>query len=85
MTDTDPSPVVGLWVTADGYIRQELMPDGRYDEAGGNQKSAYQGRYEVDGPRIRYWDDTGFEADGTFIDGVLHHVGMKFRREAPPK
>ncbi len=27
-------------------------------------------------------DDTGFTADGTFIDGVLHHGGMiLYRRE----
>ena len=72
---------VGMWVTADAQIRQELLPDGRYDEARGDRKSAYQGRYEVTGTHIRYWDDTGFEADGDFIDGVLHHVGMKFYRE----
>ncbi|MGO4615286.1 Atu4866 domain-containing protein [Nocardia sp. 2YAB30] len=24
--------IVGMWVTADGYIRQELRADGRYDE-----------------------------------------------------
>ena len=84
MTNTSPASVVGIWVTADGYIRQELMTDGRYDEARGNKKSAYQGRYEIDGARIRYWDDTGFEADGEFIGGVLHHVGMKFyRRDVP--
>jgi hypothetical protein len=73
--------VAGMWVTADGYIRQELLPNGRYDEARGNKKSAYQGRYEIEGRRIRYWDDTGFEADGEFINGVLHHAGMQFHRE----
>lgn len=85
MTDTPPASVVGMWVTADGYIRQELLPNGRYDEARGNRKRAYQGRYEVDGVHIQYWDDTGFEADGEFVDGVLHHVGMKFYREADPE
>ena len=81
MTDAPHHPVVGLWVTADGYIRQQLQSDGRYDEARGHKASAYQGRYEVHGSRIHYWDDTGFEADGEFIDGVLHHVGMTFHRE----
>lgn len=81
MATTPSDTIVGMWVTADGYIRQELLPDGRYDEARGNKASAYQGRYEVDGSHINYWDDTGFEADGEFIDGVLHHVGMKFFRE----
>ena len=31
----------GLWVTADGHVRHELLPDGRYDEARGTQASAY--------------------------------------------
>ena len=81
MASLPPESVVGMWVTADGYIRQELLPNGRYDEARGNKASADHGRYEVDGLHINYWDDTGFEADGEFIDGVLHHVGMKFFRE----
>jgi hypothetical protein len=76
-------PYAGMWVTADGYIRQELLPNGRYDEARGNKTSAYQGRYEIIGNQIKYWDDTGFEADGEFIGDILHHVGMKFFRERP--
>jgi Agrobacterium tumefaciens protein Atu4866 len=74
-------PFVGMWVTADGFIRQELLPDGRYDEARGNKKSAYQGRYEITGNHIAYWDDTGFTADGEFTDDVLSHVGLLFFRE----
>lgn len=73
---------VGMWVTENGNIRHELLPNGRYDEARGNRKSAYQGRYEVKGNHIDYWDDTGFTADGTFIDdNTLHHGGMIFRRQ----
>ncbi|CAH2395637.1 Atu4866 domain-containing protein [Mesorhizobium ventifaucium] len=72
---------VGMWVTADGHIRHNLLPNGRYDEARGNRDSAYQGRYEIRGNHIDYWDDTGFTADGTFIDGVLHHAGMILYRE----
>lgn len=37
-------PYVGMWVTADGHIRHNLLPNGRYDEARGNRDSAYQGR-----------------------------------------
>ena len=74
-------PYVGMWVTADGYIRHELLPNNRYDEARGNRPSAYQGRYTVKGNRIDYVDDTGFSADGEFIDGVLYHAGMVLRRE----
>jgi hypothetical protein len=78
-------PYVGMWVTADGYICHELLPNGRYDEARGRKKSAYQGRYEVRENHIDYWDDTGFTADGTFAsDNVLHHAGMILYRERPP-
>lgn len=73
---------IGMWVTADGYIRQELLPNGRYDEARGGRKSAYQGRYEIKGKHIDYWDDTGFTADGEFIDeNTLQHGGYIFYRE----
>lgn len=73
-------PYVGMWVTADGNIRHELLPNGRYDEARGRRESAYQGRYEVTGDHIAYWDDTGFTADGDFIDDVLYHAGMVLYR-----
>lgn len=74
-------PYIGMWVTADGAIRHELLPNGRYDEARGNRQSAYQGRYEVNGDHIDYWDDTGFTADGTFVDrDTLHHGGMVLYR-----
>jgi len=75
-------PYSGMWVTADGYVRHHLLPNGRYDEARGSRESAYQGRYRVTGNHIDYWDDTGFTADGEFIDDVLHHGGMiLYRRE----
>ncbi|MBU8824669.1 Atu4866 domain-containing protein [Mycolicibacterium goodii] len=71
-----------MWVTADGHVRQELLPDGRYDEARGTRESAYTGSYEVRGNRIDYRDDTGFTADGTFVtDNELHHGGMVFHRQ----
>jgi hypothetical protein len=74
-------PYVGMWITADGHIRHQLLPNGRYDEARGTRESAYRGRYEVTGDHIDYWDDTGFTADGDFIDGVLHHAGMILYRD----
>ncbi|MGY3610440.1 MULTISPECIES: Atu4866 domain-containing protein [unclassified Bradyrhizobium] len=67
---------VGLWVTQDGNISHELLPNSRYVEARGTRERAYEGRYEVTGTHIEYWDDTGFTADGDFIDDVLHHAGM---------
>ena len=60
---------------------RELLPNGRYDEARGSKRSAYQGRYVITGNHIDYVDDTGFTADGDFVDGVLHHAGMILRRE----
>lgn len=74
-------PYVGMWVTADCHVRHELLPNGRYDEQRGTRRSAYRGRYTVTGNHIDYVDDTGFTADGEFVDGVLHHGGMVLRRE----
>lgn len=79
--DADSHPYAGMWVTADGYIRHELLPNGRYDEARGNHISAYQGRYMVKDNHIEYVDDTGFTADGDFINDVLYHAGMVLYRE----
>ncbi|NNH57904.1 Atu4866 domain-containing protein [Rhizobium laguerreae] len=74
-------PYVGMWVTDDGRVRHELLPNGRYDEARGSRESAYRGRYDVTGSHIEYRDDTGFTADGDFVDGnTLHHGGMVLRR-----
>ncbi len=77
----DPHPYIGMWVTDDGHVRHELLSNNRYDEARGTRQSAYQGRYEITGTHIEYWDDTGFTADGDFVDpNTLHHGGMIFRR-----
>ncbi len=73
-------PYVGMWVTEDGHIRHELLPNGRYVEARGARERAYEGHYEVTGDHIEYWDDTGFTADGDFVDDVLYHAGMVLRR-----
>ena len=76
----------GMWVTADGHIRQELLPNGRYDEARGEKSSAYQGRYEITGNHIKYRDDTGFAASGEFKgNDTLYHGGYIFYREQKPE
>ena len=80
-TSRAPHPYVGMWVTADGHIRQELLPDGRYDEARGTRRSAYTGRYTVTGDHIDYVDDTGFTATGDVRDGVLYHEHLVLYRE----
>lgn len=78
---TKANKYVGMWVTADGYIRHELLPNGRYDEARGSKQNAYQGEYLITGDHIDYEDDTGFVADGEFRDDVLYHAGMVLYRE----
>ncbi|MDZ5434848.1 Atu4866 domain-containing protein [Pseudomonas fluorescens] len=80
-SSSDQNKYVGMWVTADGHIRHELLAGGRYDEARGDKKSAYQGRYWLEGNHIEYEDDTGFTADGEFRDGVLYHAGMVLQVE----
>ncbi|MGW1729415.1 Atu4866 domain-containing protein [Streptomyces sp. NPDC002306] len=76
----EPHPYVGMWVTADGFIRQELLPNGRYDEARGNRPSAYTGNYTVTGNHLDYVDDTGFTATGDIRDGVLYHEHLVLYR-----
>jgi hypothetical protein len=72
-----------MWVTADRYIRQELRPDGRYDEARGATASAYTGTYTATGSHLDYRDDTGFTATGDIRDGVLYHEHLVLYREKP--
>jgi hypothetical protein len=75
-----PHNFAGMWITADGNIRHQLLPGGRYDEARGNRESAFRGRYVITGNFIDYVDDTGFIADGEFKGDVLYHYGMVMHR-----
>ena len=75
----DPTRV-GLWVDENNFLRQELLANGRYDEARGDRESAYQGRYWIDGDRITYLDDLGFWAFGDFKDNQLLHAGYRMQR-----
>ncbi|MFJ3219631.1 Atu4866 domain-containing protein [Kitasatospora sp. NPDC086801] len=79
--EKDEADVVGMWVTADGRIRQELRADGRYDEARDDRRSAYTGRYTVTGRHLDYVDDSGFTATGDIRDGVLYHEHLVLHRE----
>ena len=72
----------GTWVTADGYLRQELTPEGRYDESHGPRQSLYSGKFEIKGNYIRYSDDTGFIASGHFSgEDILYYGGHVFYRQ----
>lgn len=76
-------PYVGSWATEDGYIRQDLLPNGRYEEARGPRLGASSGRYSVTDDGIEYVEDGGgFTDSGRFEDGVLHHAGMVLYRQA---
>jgi hypothetical protein len=81
METENRADVVGMWVTADGFIRQELRSDGRYDEARGARHSAYTGSYTVTGSHLEYIDDSGFTATGDLRDGVLFHEHLVLYRE----
>ncbi|SEQ10818.1 protein Atu4866 [Streptomyces radiopugnans] len=81
VANASPHPYVGMWATADGHIRQELLANGRYDEARGDRENAYTGPHQVSGTRIEYVDETGFSADGTFDGDVLRHGGHILYRE----
>jgi len=83
----DPAPhaFVGIWVTANGHSRQELLAGGRYEEARGGREKACTGRCTVDGGRIVDVDDTGFTATGDVRDGVLYHEHLVLYRESDPR
>ncbi|OPG07512.1 hypothetical protein B1R27_13395 [Streptomyces sp. GKU 895] len=73
--------VVGLWGTADAHIRQELRAEGRYDDACGQRRSPYTGRYAVTGSHLDYVDGIGFTATGDIRDGVLFHGHLVLCKE----
>lgn len=68
-------PYVGAWVTADGDVRHELLPDGRYRETRGRRQGGRRGRYEICRGHINYWDDAGSIASGVFVtSNELHRA-----------
>jgi adenine deaminase len=71
---------VGMWIDENNFLRQELLPDGRYDEAREDRPSAYQGQYWIIGSKILYLDDLGFWAFGEFKDNILYHAGYRLTR-----
>ena len=73
----------GTWTTRDGYIKQQLLPGGRYGETRGGNINMSTGCYEIKGGRIIYYNDAGFEANGDLRHGLLYHNGHVFYREVP--
>jgi hypothetical protein len=73
--------VIGSWLSPDGYIRLDLLPDGRYEETWGKRDNAYAGRYAVlNASLLHFSDESGFDVHGTIEDGVLRIDAYEFRR-----
>lgn len=72
-----PQTYVGVWKSAGGSIRHELLPDGRYLKQRG-RRPAVSGRYNVEGDRIAYESDEGRTYEGVFAEGALRQADMLF-------
>ncbi|NJP96250.1 hypothetical protein HCN51_43615 [Nonomuraea sp. FMUSA5-5] len=75
-----PHPYVGMWVTADGRIRQGLLAGGRHEEERDGRQRACTGRYPVTGTHLDDHDDLSFTATGD----VLHHERLVLYRQERP-
>ncbi|MER6442269.1 Atu4866 domain-containing protein [Streptomyces sp. NPDC001185] len=67
-TPRDLHPYIGMGVTAGGFIRRELLINGRYDEARGDRPSACTGSYTVTGEHldgVLYREDDGHVGRGS--------------------
>lgn len=73
--------MTGTWASEDKLVRLDLSANGRYDEARGTRRSAYRGRYEVDGQRLYFADDRGFTALGEVRNGVLRLGGERLTKQ----
>lgn len=62
-----PGGIVGVWASGD-QLRLELRPDGTFVEDLGPRTAAYQGRYTLNGTRLRLDADSGATATGTLTD-----------------
>ena len=66
---------LGVWITADGEVRHELLADGYFHETRRCSRSDLSGRYEVCRGHINYWENTGSVSSGVFVTGnELHHA-----------
>lgn len=75
------NPYIGVWTTRNGFIRQEILPTGRYDEARAASPNVQTGRYSIDDDHIEYITDNGFRASGDFQGNVLYYAGHIFYRQ----
>ena len=77
----DPASYVGAWKSAGGFIRHDLLPDGRYVKQRGGRVAAI-GNYRVDGSQITYETDDGVQFSGEFVDGALRQGEKIFYKAA---
>jgi hypothetical protein len=77
VSEEAPQTYVGIWKSAGGFIRHELLPDGRYVKQRG-RRPAISGRYQVEGERIAYESDEGRTYQGVFANGALRQADMLF-------
>lgn len=76
-----PHPYIGMWVTADGRIRHELLPGGRRNETRHGRAHAYQGCHRITVSHSDDTDDSGSNADRSFVEAdVLRHAEMALAR-----
>lgn len=66
----DPATFVGTWKSAGGFIRHDLLPDGRYVKQRGARIAA-TGSYRVEGSHIAYETEDGAQYSGEFVGGAL--------------
>jgi hypothetical protein len=66
----DPASYVGSWKSAGGFIRHDLLPNGRYVKQRGSRIASI-GSYRVNGSRIHYETEDGLQFSGEFVDGAL--------------
>lgn len=82
MPSAEERAVIGRWETADGGIQLKLLPNGRYDKVRDSHQNSHRGRYEVDGSRLYFEDDSGLTAIGETRYGVLNLGNHRFHRQA---
>ncbi|KAB7768614.1 Atu4866 domain-containing protein [Xanthomonas maliensis] len=73
-------PYLGVWVSADGGLRQQLRADGRYITIAAGSGRRQHGRYRITRTQIQYRDESGCQHVGRFVGNDELHIGMLILR-----